>query len=519
MIQLPVADLIGLRFSLLQLRLVGYGVLGSWLVELVNLLTSPGLMEIGTRLHYISQFLDLTPLLLAGIGLVAYQGGLRRSTLERRLLPLAFTLLPLVSAVHFFLAPVSVANAVTLIHKQRQIGNDQLERIDRQLDRAARVLQEGDSIESLLERLQQIPGLRVRVPADASVTEARRQVRTSLERERSSLQQRIRSNLATSAEAFWRRSLVNAALALGVGVLVWGLHSLALREMGQAIPYLDWFVTASEAGRCEPSAELELLGSFMRSCVALSPGALLQLLLRRRRRGDQEEEDSQEQLDALARSAADPLSAPPEWPQPQRPAAVLRSGSPLSLPLMPPMAPPGDDDWQPGEAGEAGVASGEGGDSGDNGDGGDGADPGDGLPPLSPAEWRRQQHNFERASAHWAAMGEAIDQQHYGSEAAAGPADPGDPDGQGSFGFGSGLSRRELRRRARDLERSRQALRDYAEFLRYSGSDDGLLPDEPPAEGEAIGEEWPLPPPEELPHEELPPPPRGLRGLWWRLFG
>ncbi len=40
-LQLPVVDLIGLRFSLQHLRLVGYGLLAVWGSEVVNLLTTP----------------------------------------------------------------------------------------------------------------------------------------------------------------------------------------------------------------------------------------------------------------------------------------------------------------------------------------------------------------------------------------------------------------------------------------------------------------------------------------------
>lgn len=47
---LPVVDVIGLRFSLAQLRLVGYGLLGFWLVELAMALSAPDAGAIGSRL-------------------------------------------------------------------------------------------------------------------------------------------------------------------------------------------------------------------------------------------------------------------------------------------------------------------------------------------------------------------------------------------------------------------------------------------------------------------------------------
>ena len=50
---LPVADLVGLRFSVVHIRMVGYGLLCVWLNEIAGLLTSPLLVAVGTRLHYI----------------------------------------------------------------------------------------------------------------------------------------------------------------------------------------------------------------------------------------------------------------------------------------------------------------------------------------------------------------------------------------------------------------------------------------------------------------------------------
>jgi hypothetical protein len=280
--QLPVVDLIGLRFSLQHLRLVGYGLLAVWASEIVNLLTSPKLAEIGTRLHYTSQFLDLSPILLVSIGLIAFQGGLRRRALEVAVLPLLLALLPLLSAFHFFLAPVSVANVITLVQKQQQIGLDQIEKIDQQIDRATTILRESDSIDTLLEGLQRIPGLQVRVPPRASVTEARSEVRRSLERERDRVRERIEANLSSSREAFLRRAVTNALLALVVGLLLWGLHHGAMREMEQAIPFLDWVLVQGDAPQ-QPEALQELL-RFQRACVALGWFSLLERSLRLVRR-------------------------------------------------------------------------------------------------------------------------------------------------------------------------------------------------------------------------------------------
>jgi hypothetical protein len=341
--QLPVADLIGLRFSLQHLRLVGYGLLAAWLAELINLLSSPGLFEIAARLQSISQLLDLSPILLVGIGLVSFQGGLRRSWLEMACLPLLLALLPLLSAFHFFLAPVSVANVVTLVQKQQQIGLDQLQRIDRQIDRASQILAESDSIDALLDGLQRIPGLQVRVPANAEVSEARLQVRGSLEKERDRIKQRITANLANSRNAFLRRAAITTALAILMGLLLWGLHRGAMAEMGQSIPYLQWVLTEAEA-LDNPLALVQLI-DFQRACVALGWFTMLESSVRfvRRRLGlaDAIEEESE------------PL--PPE-PIPKAAAGRslqqrLKPMLPFNAPLPPGLLPPPVDS-EGGEAGE-----------------------------------------------------------------------------------------------------------------------------------------------------------------------
>lgn len=353
--QLPVADLIGLRFSLQHLRLVGYGLLAAWLAELINLLSSPGLLEIAARLQSISQLLDLSPILLVGIGLVSFQGGLRRSAIERICLPVLLAMLPLLSAFHFFLAPVSVANVVTLVQKQQQIGRDQLERIDRQIDRAGQILAESDSIDALLDGLQRIPGLQVRVPANAEVAEARQQVRGSLQKERDRIRERIKTNLANSRNAFLRRAGINTALAVLMGLLLWGLHRGAMAEMEQSIPYLDW-VLAGAASVDNPLALVQLI-DFQRSCVALGWFTLLERSVRfvRRRLGLAEvvEEALEQEQDSKTAAWPPPPMAPPTgasaWGSLQQ---RLKPMLPSGLPVLPEVEP-GSEDAGNGDAVEA----------------------------------------------------------------------------------------------------------------------------------------------------------------------
>jgi hypothetical protein len=526
-LQLPVVDLIGLRFSLQHLRLVGYGLLAVWGSEVVNLLTTPRLAEIGTRLHYTSQFLDLTPILLVAIGLIAFQGGLRRRPLELAVLPVLLTLLPLLSAVHFFLAPVSVANVITLTQKQQQIGLDQIERIDAQIDRASTILRDSDSIDTLLEGLQRIPGLQVRVPPKASVNEARQEVRRSLERERDRLRERIEGNLSASREAFLRRAGTNAALALLGGLLLWSLHHGAMREMEQAIPFLDWMLVHGEPQQ-QPEALQELL-QFQRACTALGWFSLLERCLRlvrrvvRRPAAEQLAEEEQQPL----------VSEPPANPfvvsSPTR-AGIRGAPQPLGSLLQPSflfrMGMGRLASGQAGEADQSGLAG-----RGDAWADADGFDPSDpSADPLSEAmarsqaaEQRREERIRQRNLNRYRAVRNRIERDGLDPFASFVPSDPDHEahaaEASGQVGEGAGMAAppapelgpRQLRRLQRDQRRARQALDHMA------SADDrvGLQP--PP---EAILEQQLA---EELRQLQAsgnqgPPPPRGLAGLWhWFL--
>lgn len=521
-LQLPVVDLIGLRFSLQHLRLVGYGLLAVWGSEVVNLLTTPRLAEIGTRLHYTSQFLDLTPILLVAIGLIAYQGGLRRRPLELVLLPLLLALLPLLSAFHFFLAPVSVANVITLTQKQEQIGLDQLERIDAQIDRASTILRESASIDALLEGLQRIPGLQVRVPPKASVSEARQEVRRSLERERDRLRDRIETNLSASREAFLRRAATNAALALVGGLLLWGLHHGAMREMQQAIPFLDWMLMHGE--QQQPEALQELL-QFQRACAALGWFSLLERCLRLVRRvvrrpssGESEAEPPQRQA---VQPPANPFAAPPQPARRRGIQGTVRPPGSLRQPSFPawqsdpladgPAGAPGPGDRQaglshPAESQANAAAAGS-----------DDPEPSDPITELMArsreATLRREERRRQRDLDRYFALRRRIEREGADPFAAFAPADPeaDGPAGQASPSPVDPLSPRQLRRLQRDQRRARAALAHMAQS-------DGLIGLQPlPEHGleQELAEELRLLQDAARPS---PPPPRGLAGLWhWLL--
>jgi hypothetical protein len=490
--QLPVVDLIGLRFSLQHLRLVGYGLHAVWIAEIVTLLSAPDLGEIASRLHYISQFLDLSPILLASIGLIAYQGGLRRRFWELLLLPTLLCLLPLLSGLYLFLAPVAVLNAVTLVQSQEKIGTDQVQRLDQQLNRAAVILRESDSIDALVDGLQRIPGLQVRVPANAPVITARREVRLALERDRNRLRERIRDNLSAARDAFYRRAGTNAALALLVGLVLWGLHRGAMREMQQSAPFLDWVLLHGEVGQSHDVLRELLL--FQRTCLALGWFSLAERILRAMRRviRPMAEEELPEDLRS---SPPEDLSPPAPYPPPfetGRLSIVGHQRPPLFSPFRNPgasMAPINLEDE---------ISAGGDGDERDEGDEGD-----EGIEERRPRrarrseadlpvweQWRRRRHRRLAREA-LRRQGESkifqAFQPHLPPEA-AGDQDP-QPDPLA-------LTPRQIRSRLRDVKRSRKAM------SRLADQDFMVM----------IGQE--APPAAQPP--SLPPPPnaRGLAHLW-----
>ena len=278
---LPVADLVGLRFSVVHLRLAGYALLGVWANEIVGLLTSPLLLAVGSRFHAISQALDVSPLLLVGIALVAYQGGLQRSLPERLLLPLLLGLLPVLSAIHFLMAPASIANAMTLSAKQEQVSKAQLQTIDGQFDRATQLLVTSQNLEELRQRLDAIPGVRLSPAPDANLERVRREVRESLLNERRRLRSRIGTNTAQASNQFVRRSIQNASLGVLVGLMLAWMRFGAMREMNLSATYLAWVVVAES--KAPNLRGIKDLLAFQQACLATSYLGLLERLISRRR--------------------------------------------------------------------------------------------------------------------------------------------------------------------------------------------------------------------------------------------
>jgi hypothetical protein len=279
-----VADLVGLRFSVVHLRLAGYALLGVWANEIVGLLTSPLLLAVGTRLHDISQALDVSPLLLVGIALVAYQGELQRSLPERLLLPLLLGLLPVLSAIHFLMAPASIANAMTLSAKQEQVSKAQLQTIDGQFDRATQLLVTSQNLEELRQRLDAIPGVRLSPAPDANLERVRREVRESLLNERRRLRSRIGTNSAQASNQFVRRSIQNASLGVLVGLMLAWMRFGAMREMNLSATYLAWVVVAES--KAPNLRGIKDLLAFQQACLATSYLGLLERVLSSSRSSD-----------------------------------------------------------------------------------------------------------------------------------------------------------------------------------------------------------------------------------------
>jgi hypothetical protein len=314
---LPVADLVGLRFSVVHLRLAGYGLLGVWISEIAGLLTAPLLTAVGTRLTYISQALDLSPLLLVGLGLIAVQGGLQRSLVERLLLPLLFATLPLLSALHFLMAPASIANALTLSSKQVDVSRSQLRSIEGQLDRAGQVLQSSQDLETLRRRLDAIPGVRVSSSPNLSLEQARLEVAESLRNERRRVRVQIGVSTAQARSQFTRRAIQNATLAVVIGVVLAWIRAASLQEMELSAAYLSWVLVSDPAdGR---SSGLRALLDFQKACLGTSYLALIERMIKLASRPvDREEAERQKQMEqelieGLQSAPPEESAPPPPW--------------------------------------------------------------------------------------------------------------------------------------------------------------------------------------------------------------
>ncbi|MEI6615283.1 MAG: hypothetical protein WCL59_01785 [Cyanobium sp. ELA507] len=302
---IPVADLVGLRFSVVHLRLGGYTLIGVWASEILGLLTSPLLWAIGPRLHYISQALDVSPLLVVGIVLVAFQGGLQRSPLERLLLPVLFGLLPLLATLHFLMAPASIANSMTLSSKQEEVNKAQLSTIEGQLDRAGQVLLSSQNLDDLQRRLDAIPGVRLSAKPNGTLEQARQEVRMSLLGERQPVRAQLGSNAAQARSQFVRRAIQNASLATWVGLMLTWMRYGAMKEMELSATYLAWVIVA------DPDTQnlggLKALADFQKRCLATSYLGLIGRLVQK---------EDQEAATEPNRPMTEPMKAPTAAPAP-----------------------------------------------------------------------------------------------------------------------------------------------------------------------------------------------------------
>ncbi len=311
------ADLVGLRFSVVHLRLAGYALLGVWANEIVSLLSTPMLEAVGTRLAYISQALDLSPLVLVAIGLVAFQGGLQRTWLERFLLPPLLGLLPILSAIHFLMAPASIANAVTLNAKQEELSKAQLGAIETQLDRAGEVLARSADLEQLRRRLDAIPGIKVTPAPNATLEKARQEINEALQQERRRVRAQIGTNAAQARGQFVRRSVQNAGLAVTVGLLLGWMRFGSMKEMELSTTYLSWVLLSDNEA---PNLRgLKDLLEFQRACLATSYIGIVERLLRPSPVQESDQDDIPAEIwDSLGLDERDSVTeAPWEGPRPR----------------------------------------------------------------------------------------------------------------------------------------------------------------------------------------------------------
>jgi len=324
---LPVADLVGLRFSVVHLRLAGYALIAVWLNEIIAILNAPLLLAVDTRLTCLSQALDLSPLLLVGIALVAFQGGLQRSLLERLLLPLLFALLPLLAIFFLVMAPASVSNALNLNAMQEEVSRSDLRAIEQQFTRAGKALQSSKDLQELRRRLDGIPGVGVPAPVDGNIDAARREVATSLQTLRRQTQTRIGVSTTQAQDDLTRRAIRNASLAVLIAVVLLWIRAASLQVMDLSATYLAWVLVSDP--EVAQSSGLKSLLEFQKACLSTSYLAMVERLIGLARRPmDKEQEERQKEMDQqlLERLSIAPSEEPPKAPWDPESVAIRSDG-------------------------------------------------------------------------------------------------------------------------------------------------------------------------------------------------
>ena len=197
------------------LRIVGYGLLMMAVVDFMNLLIPPELMNPDWEFQIIASVIERIPVTFLGIVFVFYEDTNYRTPIEKMLLKI-ISWSCLVFAIFLILAiPLNINNAFRIYHKYNASVNYQLiPRLEVIQDFQTQI-ESADSQETIANILQKRSSTKVKIPESLDINNFKDSITEKLQKEETSLQ-----NTAQSSRNKKRYQLLRKVIKYNLGALI-----------------------------------------------------------------------------------------------------------------------------------------------------------------------------------------------------------------------------------------------------------------------------------------------------------
>ncbi len=197
------------------LRIVGYGLLMMAVVDFMNLLIPPELMNPDWEFQIIASVIERIPVTFLGIVFVFYEDTNYRTPIEKMLLKI-ISWSCLVFAIFLILAiPLNINNAFRIYHKYNASINYQLiPRLEVIQDFQTQI-ESADSQENIAKILQKQSSTKIKIPESLDINNFKDSITEKLQKEETSLQ-----NTAQSSRNKKRYQLLRKVIKYNLGALI-----------------------------------------------------------------------------------------------------------------------------------------------------------------------------------------------------------------------------------------------------------------------------------------------------------
>ncbi len=197
------------------LRIVGYGLLMMAVVDFMNLLIPPELMNPDWEFQIIASVIERIPVTFLGIVFVFYEDTNYRTPIEKMLLKI-ISWSCLVFAIFLILAiPLNINNAFRIYHKYNASVNYQLVPRLEVIQDFQTQIESADSQETIAKILQKQSSTKIKIPESLDINNFKDSITEKLQKEETSLQ-----NTAQNSRNKKRYQLLRKVIKYNLGALI-----------------------------------------------------------------------------------------------------------------------------------------------------------------------------------------------------------------------------------------------------------------------------------------------------------